>query len=222
MLTYMQEHTTVPSPALYYNFEHAQDLILKKDPYQIARDANVSFDEKNSHFLLKSLNQSITVSYPQCKAVFTETGKAPDLSWHMPILHYLAIADGTPLSYDFASIRDLKKHVAHPDLFERETGLRLIKFFDGKNINRIEKVCIALGGEIRESNADLFATLAFLPRFLLHIKLWMSDDEFPGTGKMLFDKCSLHYLDEMDIHILSPLVVSFLIKHYNMIDKCEQ
>ena len=214
MYPFLEEHTNIASPALYYDFAHAREQILKKDPLDIARDACVRFDAESACFSFASLNQGITVRYPACTAVFTETGNSPDPHWQMPILHYLAIADGAPLSGEAVSIRDLKKHVAHPELFEHETGARLFRGFDGKNIERLKETCAALGGEIRESNADLLATFAFLPCFPIHIKLWMSDDEIPGSGKMLFDRRCLHYLDEMDIHVAGPLLVDFLIKHF--------
>lgn len=214
MFPYMEKHTTVASSALYYDLAHARDLILEKDPFEIARNAQVNFDSESACFSFLSLNQRMTVSYPACKVAFAETGKSPDLHWYMPILHYLAIADGTPLSGEAVSIRDLKEHVAHPELFEYETGATLYQHFDGKDANRLKEVCAALGGKIFESNADLFAVFAFLPRFPIYIKLWMSDDEVPGSGKMLFDRHGLHYLDEMDIHTAGPLFVHFLKQHY--------
>ena len=47
----------------------------------------------------------------------------------------------------------------------------------------------------------------------------MPDDEMPGSGKMLFDSRCLHYLDEMDLHVIGPLIVDFLIKHYAFIEQ---
>ena len=47
MFPYMEEHRAVASPALYYDFEHARKLILKKDPLEVAREADVVFHLKN-------------------------------------------------------------------------------------------------------------------------------------------------------------------------------
>ena len=123
-----------------------------------------------------------------------------------------------PLAVKWLLCLDLKEHIAHPQLFENQTGGKLIKNFDGKSIDKIKEACIALGGEILESKEDLFAALMFLPRFPVYIKLWMSDDEIPGSGKMLFDNRCLHYLDEMDLHVLGPLLVDFLVMHYALIE----
>ena len=222
MFPYMEEHNNVASPALYYDFDHARSLLVRKDPLAIAHDAQVVFDETSSRFAFLSLNQEITVHYPECKAVFTETGTSPDLHWHLPILHYLATANGVPLSGELVPIRYLDKHIAHPEQFEQKTGKRLGKHLDGKKIDMLEQACIALGGEILKSSADLYAKIGFLPCFPVYIKLWMSDDEMKSSGKMLFDKYSLHYIGEMDIHVSGPLIVNYLIKQYNLLEGNEQ
>ena len=214
MFPYMEEHTTIASPALYYDFDHARELILQKDPHAIAHNAKVSFNDEKNHFTFLSLNQTITVSYPECKATFAETGKSPDLHWHLPLLHYLSTADGLPLSDELMPIRYLDKHIAHPEMFEHETGAKLVRHFNGKSIDRLKAACLALGGELKQSSADLYVKLNFLPCFPVYLQLWLADDELPGSGKMLFDKHCLHYLGEMDIHVCGPLIVRFLIKHY--------
>jgi len=217
----MENHETVASTALFYDFDHARTLILKKHPHEIARDAQVDYDDKNSCFTFLSLNQMIVVSYPECKAIFEATGKAPDLNWHMPILHYLSTANGIPLSGELTPIRSVDKYVGHPELFERETGGRLIKHFDGKSVETIKQVCTALGGETLDSSADLYVKLNFLPRFPVYIKLWMTEDELPGSGQMLFDKRCLNYLGEKDIQIFGPLIAKYLTQHYDLVNNSQ-
>jgi hypothetical protein len=130
----------------------------------------------------------------------------------MPILHYLVTADGVPLSGEAVPLRSLKKHIAHPELFDHETGDRLVKCFDAQQLDELVRVCAALGGVRIKASADLFVRFDFLPRFPIYMRLWMSDDEIPGSGKLLFDSHCLHYLDEMDIHTAGPLFVEYLIK----------
>ena len=236
MYPYMKEHKSSASSAIWYNYDHARDEILKKDPKQIARDAEVDFNDVNfneanfneadlneansnkTNFTFLSLNQEITVSYPECKATFAGTDINPDHHWHLPILHYLAMSDGTPLSGEYVPIRYLDQHIAHPELFEHETGAKIARKFDGKDMDILKQTCIDLGGELQESSADLSFRLNFLPRFPIYIRLFMSDDEFPGSGKMMFDKNSFHYLHEMDLHCIGPLIVAFLSRHYQYLE----
>ena len=214
---YMKEHKSRASSASWYSYDHARDEILKKAPELIARDAEVNFN--GDSFTLLSLNQKITVSYPDCKATFAGTDISPDHHWHLPILHYLAIADGTPLSGEYVPIRYLDQHIAHPEQFEHETGATLVRKFTGKDINIIKQACIDLGGEPMDSSADLGFKLNFLPRFPVYIRMFMSDDEMPGSGKMLFDTNSFHYLHEMDLHVAGPLIVAFISRHYRYIEE---
>ncbi len=50
---------------------------------------------------------------------------------------------------------------------------------------RIVKACQSLGAEIVSSNADICVVFGFLPQYPVMLKLWLADEELPGSGRML-------------------------------------
>jgi len=214
MYPYMTDGGIVPSGALYYDFDHAAKLILRRKPQDIAETADVEFHEKNSCFSFPSLGQQIKVTYPGCRVTFAETGKAPVINWRMPILYYLSTADGFPLSGNLVPFDCTGAHTAHPENFEKETGIRLLQYFDDKPPDHLKQACAALGGQKLTGSGDLYFRFDFMPRFSIFFKFWYSDDETPGSGKFLFDEKCIHYVEEMDIQMCGPLLAEFLIHQY--------
>jgi len=216
MLPFMTEGGAVPSGALYYDVDNAVKAIIKRKPQDIAKTAGIAFDDKNSCFTFPSLSQSITVTHPDYKVTFTGTEKTPVANWLMPVLHYLSIADGFPLSGNLVPFRYINEHTAHPDNFEKETGESLLIFFDGKPQDKLRKACEAIGGELLKGSGDIYARFDFLPRLPIFFKFWYSDDETPGSCKFLFDEKCIHYLDEMDVQMCGPLLAGFIISQYKL------
>ena len=216
MFTYMTEGGAVASGALYYDFNHAVKLILKREPNEIAESTGIEFDAEKSCFSFISLGQRITVTYPDFKVELAETGKTPVVNWRMPILHHLSEADGFPLSGNLVPFRYINEHTAHPDNFEKDTGLRLLEYFDDKPAEKLREACAVLGGEMIKGSGDLFVRFDFLPRVAVFLKLWYSDEETPGSCKFLFDEKCTHYLDEMDVQMCGPLLAGFIIKQYEL------
>jgi len=212
----MTEGGAVPSHALYYDFGHAVKLILERRPAEIAGCAGICFDAEKSCFTFTSLGQGIEVTYPDFNVTFAGTEKKPVANWHMPILHYLSAADGFPLSGSLVPFRYINEHTAHPDNFEQDTGVRLLKYFDDKPSDKLKRACEALGGEALKGSGDLYFKFDYLPKFAIYFKFWYSDDETPGSCKFLFDEKCSHYLDEMDIQMSGPLLTEFIIKHYEL------
>lgn len=217
MFPYMIEGGTVPSGALYYDVGHAVNQIRKRTPHEIARSTGIEFDDKNSCFTFVSLGQGITVTYPDYVVTFTGTGKTPGVDWHMPILNYLSVSDGSPLSGNLVPFRYINEHTAHPVNFEFATGERLLKYFDDKPAEKLKQACTTLGGEIMKATADIYVRFEYMPKFSVFFRFWYSDDETPGAAKFLFDDQCTHYLGEMDIQMCGPLLAGFIIKQYELL-----
>ena len=215
MFTFMEDDGRAVQDTEYFNFDHAKNQILQKSPEEISRRASVEFDRENSCFRFQSLGQDITVSYPECRASFTVNKKTPIVTWHFPILHYLATADGCALSGELTSFAHIEKYVAHPQQFESDTGGRLLKLLDTIPLEKLKQACFAFNGEMMQSNADLYVKFSFTPKVDIFLKLWLADDEMPGSAKLLFDKNCARYLQSIDINFAGPLLAGFLVKHCN-------
>lgn len=42
----------------------AKERLKGKNPYEIARNANIIYDEKNNHYLIRSLGKEWVITYP--------------------------------------------------------------------------------------------------------------------------------------------------------------
>lgn len=162
-------------------------------PLEIARKAGVLFDEKESAFSFVSLGKQIRVAYPG----FQVEGALEE--WHeLVILHYLEMADGTPLSGDLITFGQLPQGLVRGGETDRETEKTLGEYFGDGQVEKITEICERLGAKIAESKADFTAVFEFLPRYPVTMNLWFADDEFPGTGKLLLDSSAGHYLSVED------------------------
>ena len=212
MQTYKEGDGKTVKDVQYFDFDLAKDQILKKSPADISRLAAVDFDQNSSSFNLKSLGQDITVSYPECRAKLAKTGEEPVIEWHIPILHYLATADGGAPNGTLVSFAEIEKHVAHPWQFEEDTGDRLMKLLDSIPLAKLEQACLTFDGVKTKSKADLYVKFPYLPKIDIFLQVWLAEEGIPGSAKFLFDKNCVHYLNSIDLNFAGVLLTDFLIK----------
>lgn len=165
----------------------ARNWLLGRDPMEIAEEAGVSFD--GTAFRFESLGRTVMVTYPEYTVV-------PQLEewWTMVILHYLKLADGTPLTGKPISFAQQRDGMVRGGGFDRTVEMQVQTYWGTLPIEELERKCGALGGRILKSNADLCAEFPFLPRYPVTLKLWLADDEFPASGRLLLDSSAEHYL----------------------------
>ena len=141
---------------------------------QIAEKAAVLLKKEQGYLELESLGQKIQIAYPSWELQEELDG------WHtLLLLHYLEMADGTPISGEWVTFGNLRE---------------LAKFLKGKDTKEIKKILGTLGAKIVEGRADLSAELQLFPRYPFLLNIWMEDEEFPAAGKLLADKNADHYL----------------------------
>lgn len=174
-----------------------------RSPEEVARRANADFD--GTAFHLKTLGQAISISYPGYQVT-------PRLRpWHLlTLLHYLATADGTPLSGQPITFAQHAGGMVRGGGFDRDAeGLiatRLGLLSETELLHRIHR----LGGERLPSNADLCAGFFYLPNYPVYLKLWFGDDEFPASGRLLLDASAPHYLSIEDAVTVGSLILESL------------
>lgn len=65
----------------------------------------------------------------------------------------------------------------------------------------------ALGGEKKQSKADLCVEIPFLPMYPITVNIWFADDEYPASGKILLDESADHYLTVEDAVAVGELIL---------------
>ena len=184
----------------------AKNRIKSKPTEEICKNADVEIT--GSAFCFKSLGQKIQIDLNNF-----DISPAPD-PWHtLIVLHYLSFADGTQLSGEQMNFSEYKDGVIRGTRFDRqvdaETRDNASEFTKEELIQR----CLLMGAEIIPSNADIYAKFYFLPRYPIWLKIWMEDEEFPASGKMLTDKRADHYLPLEDAITAGDIILNEIFKN---------
>ena len=181
----------------------ALERLKGRSPEQICRAGNVAFERGAFHF--ESLGRQIAVRYP-------EYGICPELDpWHiLTILHYLAAADGTPLSGRPISFSDHRDGLARGHNFDRDAE-RQIQHLGALSAAELKLRCRDMGAQLCPSNADFCAEFHFMPNYPVWLKLWFADDEFPASGRLLLDASAEHYLSMEDAVTVGTLILNRLL-----------
>ena len=167
----------------------AKGWLAGRSSEELAELAGAEWEPETKHLSLQSLNQRLELN-----AGDWSVSPQPE-NWHyLILLHYLSIADGTPLSDEMTTFGNLKDGLIRGTKFDRTADTALAGFLKGREPEQLKEVCRALGAVFRDSNADLCAVFPFLPRYPVIVKMWFADEEFPASGKMLVSGSADHYL----------------------------
>lgn len=159
-----------------------------RNPETLAKNAGIHYDGENQNFTLSSLGVDITLHYPDYR-VTPRIGE-----WHyLLLLHYLHLADGTPLLGREISFSQMRSGMVRGGGIDRkfETAMHTMENFRAEDF---EKNCEAFGGMKIQTNADLAYCIPVFPRFPVTVKIWLPDAEFPASGRLLLDSSADHYL----------------------------
>ena len=189
----------------------AREWLAGKAPEDIARLGGIRFDAERSVFELTSFGRDMEISYPDY--VFSEGVD----EWHqMSILHYLNLADGTPPSGEWISLSQMNSGMIRGggfDLrFEQEIAALMQEIHEEVFIYR----CQRMGGKLIEGNADIEILFSFFPSYPVYIKIWLADEEFPASGRMLLDASADHYLSIEDAVTVGEVLLE-KIKNYGSV-----
>ena len=173
-------------------------------PEEISQKTGISFD--GTTFRLESLGVPVTISYPNYQIT-------PTLDqWHcLTLLHYLHLADGTPLTNKQISFSDYKDGMIRGSGFDYDVERTVSQKLGSLHPKELERRCRKLGGKLLPSNADFCVEFSFAPNYPIWLKIWFADEEFPASGRMLLNASSEHYLSIEDAVTLGALILEKLL-----------
>lgn len=206
----MKYDQAAPNRAFQEMRKPALNRLCGRDPAELAARTGISFDRERQVFSLSSLGQNIQISYPGY-----EICPAVDDWHHLLILHYLDLADGTPLTHQLMAFGDQPGGMVRGGGFdhqsERDLGLRL----GHCPPEQAERACRALGAVLTPSNADLCAVFSLFPNYPITLKLWFADEDIPGSGRLFLDRSAGHYLTVEDAVTAGTLLLEALFQELN-------
>lgn len=178
--------------------------LADRDPKEIARKSGVCYDETTQTFHFSSLGIDITVAYPSYAI-------CPELpGWHrLVILHYLDLADGTALTGEEISFGQMASGMVRGGGIDRKCE-QVIRELSDPDAAFFADICGKLGGEKIPSNGDVAYRIPFLPRFPVTLKVWLADEDFPASGRLLPDRAADHYLTIEDAVTVAELLLEKL------------
>ena len=181
----------------------ARQRLVGRDPERIARRAAVTWREGS--FTVPTLGRTVTVTLPDCVP-------RPELDmWHsLPLLHYLDLADGTPLTGRMMAFGQYPDGMVRGGGFDRRVEEVARRRLGLLSLSELRRRCLALGAELEPSNADVCARIPFLPRYPLWLRLWFGDEEFPASGRLFVDEAAPHYLTIEDAVTVGDLLLELL------------
>lgn len=181
----------------------ARERLTGRDAEEIARLSGCEYDAGSLH--LTSLGKKITVRFPECSV------EGADEGWHcLLILHYLDFADGAALERRLIPFSQMKDGMVRGGGFDADFEAGMQALMERISEEELERRCIAMGGRIAESNADFTAVLPFLPRCPVTLKLWLADEEFPASGRLMADAGIDHYLTIEDAVTMGAILLERL------------
>lgn len=177
---------------MFGQMEKAARLWLAgKEPRTLAQCAGVEF--RDSCFRWCGFGKEALVTWPDCAVSWDEDGWLP-----LVALHYLNLADGTPLSGRYITFFQQKNGMVRGGGFDRQAEVWIRKNWGRLSLDAVEKICREVGGRILSGSADLLVEFLPLPRYPIRLNFWVGDEEFPASGRFLIDSSAEHYLSVED------------------------
>ena len=187
----------------------AQKRLEGKNPIEIAKNSGAEFDEEKSILKIKSLDSVFELEYP------TYDMKEKRDDWQiLTLLHYLDLADNTPILSKQIKFGELKDGLIRGARFDKTVEAELERFLKNKDEKQVIEVFKSLDAKFIDSKADLSAVFYIYPYYPVTISVWFEDEEFPPTGKMFLDKTADHYLTIEDAVGVGELMIKIINERY--------
>jgi hypothetical protein len=161
-----------------------------RDPLKLAAATGATFETGVFH--LEIFHEPFRLSFPDLEVIDPKSGQPMPVFMQALLLYYFITADGTPLTGRWISFADLPGGRIYNQAYQGYTGDILARQF-GSNLPRFEQASSLISGT-RIAYGDAAYAFQALPRVTLSVVMWQTDDEFPASGKVLFDSSVTHYL----------------------------
>ncbi len=189
--------------AFYEMYLAAKAMLSGKDPHQIAQNSGTVFD--GTVFSVPSMGRTYHISYPDYLCA------DPIGNWHhLILLHYLNLADGSPVTGEPISMGDMPDGLVRGTKYDRTAAKALAAFLKNKTPAQVKAHLACLGAAFLPGKADLNAVLPFLPRFPLYLNIWFADEEFPPSARLFVDCSAGHYLTIEDTVTVGEVILEIL------------
>jgi hypothetical protein len=201
------------------NYEYGYKLAYKLASEQLGKvdikeqcrrsGAKYSVVDSQKLVIVEYLNQSYQVTFPDIQVSLVDSEAEVPIRERILILHYLALAKGTPIANKFIAFKELPQGANYSPTFSKRSIEPLAKYF-GREPQRLVETAERLGGR-RVDYGDVAVTINVFRRVPITIVLWRGDEEFPPRSNILFDATIHDYLFTEDITVLCETITWKLV-----------
>jgi len=160
--------------------------------------------------IVKYLNTPYSISFPEMEVVSIEDKQMAAQRDRLLILHYLLNADGSPLTGNMITYKEIPGGATYFPTFHKRTIKPLLDNFGGEP-DRLLAAAELLGGS-KADYGDVGIKIDAFSRVPLTLVIWRADDEFPAAGSIIFDSSIEGYLAAEDITVLCEIIAWKLVK----------
>ncbi len=202
----MQTKPTQENRAFLEMLGVAKGWLAGRKPLEIAEKTGILYEEESAQFCFRSFGEEIRVHYPDY-AITPYVDEWQQLLF----LHYMKLADGTPLTGRWITMGEVKDGLIRGGDFDRRCEEVIRRRVSAVSPDEFAQRCRRIGGSLKEGKADLTVQFDLLPRYPLLVKIWFADEEFPASGKLLLDESAGHYLTIEDAVTAGQVLMEKLV-----------
>lgn len=143
----------------------AKERLRGRPVGDIAANTQIEFRREQQEFHLSGLGHEITISYPSYDV---------EPSWNewyvLMLLHYMDMADGTPLSSELITFGELKEGMVRGGGFDRKCENVIRTAIGKKEPEKVRKACAELGADFGGTDEAAFPIALPLMSFAVFLR----------------------------------------------------
>ena len=191
----------------------ARERLATVDIEQQCRHSSAHYQAQDSGAVvtIQYLNQPYRVTFPDIEVSPVDNTDRLPLREQILILHYLALAKGTPATNKLVTFRDLPGGVVYYPTFSKRTIDPLTRHF-GKE----PALLVRATERLEARKVDLGDTAVVIDAFShvpITMVLWQGDEEFAPQLNLLFDANITDYLETEDVTVLCEIITWKLVRY---------
>lgn len=193
-------------------YEMAREQLGRLDVVRQCQNSGASCRQTGDRLVvsLTYLGREYRITLPEVEVALADGPAEVPLGDRILLLHYLTLAQGTPLSGRTISFKELPDAGNYYPTFTKRAIAPLLGRFGGEP-GQLVATAERLGG-VRADYGVAAVTFSAFPRVPVTLVLWPGDEEFPPQGSILFDSSISDYLQTYDIIVLCETLTWRLVK----------
>ncbi|UCF84874.1 MAG: DUF3786 domain-containing protein [Desulfobacteraceae bacterium] len=180
-----------------------------KNPKRIGGLSGAEFEtgsNGNAVLTMDFLNRKVSITWPDLKIAFRDSGEELPIQQQVLLLHYLNGSKGLLVTGEWIAYQEVPDGKFYLDAFLRRAKHPMVQGF-GNQPELLVNLATEVYGARPLDQGDLSVIVQALPMVPVALILWKGDEEFPPEGTILFDRSISDILSAEDIAWLAGMII---------------